>query len=461
MIKCQPIEIDETNPFKNDALNRKENIEILSSFILSFEQPIVLCIDAPWGQGKTTFLKMWKQDLTNQNIPTIYFNAWENDFTDDALVSLIGEIGSSIETLSNKENNNIQVAFDKVKKYGAIIAKKSIPAAIKIASAGIIDDKDISSAISSVGESIAKEQIEKYEKSKKSLNEFKKSLAELATSFTLSDNKKPLVFIIDELDRCRPNFAIEVLEKAKHLFNVNNVIFVLAIDKTQLGHSIKAIYGQDLDVNGYLRRFIDFDYLLPQPNIKGAFIKYLFRKYNLNSIIRRDDFEVLESAFIEMLIIYNLTLREQETFFSILNLVIRTNKCPEKQEYIILCFLITLKIKYPDIYKNLTNKYDLSSIEIVLEQINTLFRPANSKVYESGWLESFLIYSKFYDVFRNNESSVFSEINIYATKYSLSPEKKERINSQLTRLINNNYNDEIILYELKKSIEISSNFIEN
>ena len=89
------------------------------------------------------------------------------------------------------------------------------------------------------------------------------------------------MFIIDELDRCRPSFSIEVLEKAKHFFNVENIIFVLGADKEQLGHSIKAIYGNDLNVNGYLRRFIDLDYVLPSPD-KGLFVKVLFKKHLFN-----------------------------------------------------------------------------------------------------------------------------------------------------------------------------------
>lgn len=88
--KCQQVEIDATDPFKNDVLDRKANIEILTQFITSYEQSIVLCIDAGWGQGKTTFIKMWQQYLKNQDIPTIYFNAWESDYTDDALIALIG-----------------------------------------------------------------------------------------------------------------------------------------------------------------------------------------------------------------------------------------------------------------------------------------------------------------------------------------------------------------------------------
>ena len=134
-----------------------------------------------------------------------------------------------------------------------------------------------------LGACLAKEQIEKYEKSKQILKEFKENLSKLAECYSSTNETKPLIIFIDELDRCRPNFAIEVLEKAKHLFNVDNIIFILAADKSQLAHSIRAVYGQGLDVNGYLRRFIDFDYLLPSP-VGSVYIKYLVTKWDLIKI---------------------------------------------------------------------------------------------------------------------------------------------------------------------------------
>ena len=272
--KCQPIEIDADNPFKNDIMFRKKNIENLTQFITSFEQSIVLCIDGGWGQGKTTFIKMWQQYLKNQHIPTIYFNAWESDYTDDALIALIGEISLAIDNLSgeaeSKAKGLLSIIKDKIRyliKDGSSKEWLTIVSAIgSFISKGHIKADKIAEFATNLNASLAKEQIEKYEKSKQVLLEFKQTLSRLAECYSSNEEKKSLVIFIDELDRCRPDFAIEVLEKAKHLFNVDNIIFVLATDKTQLGHSIRAVYGHGLDVNGYLRRFIDFDYLLPLSN---------------------------------------------------------------------------------------------------------------------------------------------------------------------------------------------------
>ena len=78
--------------------------------------------------------------------------------------------------------------------------------------------------------------------------------------------KHPLMVVIDELDRCRPSYAVSLIEVAKHIFGADHIIFVLAVNRTQLQHSIRALYGNEFDATGYLRRFFDIDFRLPEPN---------------------------------------------------------------------------------------------------------------------------------------------------------------------------------------------------
>lgn len=358
ILKSREIDIVENDPFRNDELNRKTSGEALTQFVLTANDSIVVCIDAPWGQGKTTFLRMWEQDLKNNNVPTLYFNAWENDFTDDALVCLIGEISASIKELSKTgDESKAREYLDKTKNVGIALLKRTIPVAAKIATAGALDlDKVTEQALAGFAESIAKEQLEQYESSKKSIVSFRKAISDLASSITDPENPKPLVFIIDELDRCRPNFAIEILEKAKHFFNVDNIVFVLGADKKQLGSSIKAIYGEGLNVNGYLRRFMDFDYVLPPPD-KGLFVKALFRRYSFNEYFSKKNTSGVQyegeqslSMFSELFELYGLTLREQEHCCSLLSLSIRTTPENHKLSPLFLCFLIVLKVKDPELY---------------------------------------------------------------------------------------------------------------
>ena len=82
-IRIQPREIDvpENDPFKNDLLGRKESVEVLTHLVGSLEGPCVLAVDAAWGNGKTTFLRIWAQYLRNRGFPVVEFNAWETDFS--------------------------------------------------------------------------------------------------------------------------------------------------------------------------------------------------------------------------------------------------------------------------------------------------------------------------------------------------------------------------------------------
>ena len=145
-----------------------------------------------------------------------------------------------------------------------------------------------------------------------------------------------------------------LLEKIKHLFNVEGIIFVLAIDKVQIGHSIGSIYGSNMDVDGYLRRFIDLDYRLPNPP-RAEFCASLSNRFNLLELFRnrRDGAEGLAQflqAFSELSEIFKLSLRTIEQSFAQLNIVFRTTPknnllCPN-----LVAFLIALRAKNLPLY---------------------------------------------------------------------------------------------------------------
>ena len=143
--KAPLIEIPVDDPFKFDLLGREVIAQALTEFVKSTNDPMVCCINASWGQGKSTFLSMWRQSLDNSGFKTLLFNAWENDFTDDAFVSLIGEFELGISALGLNANvSQASKHLDKAKKIGASIFKRSLPTAVKIATAGLVDLNDIS-----------------------------------------------------------------------------------------------------------------------------------------------------------------------------------------------------------------------------------------------------------------------------------------------------------------------------
>lgn len=279
-IRIQPldIEIPKTDPFKNDLLGRKEPVEVLTHLIGSIEGSCVLAVDAAWGAGKTTFLKMWSQYLRNNDFPVVEFNAWETDFTGDPFIALSGEM---IEGLRQNTNGTLRYKIENTKKAAKEIVRRTVPGAIRLATAGILDlspmmEKEAEQVLASYAE----ERLSSYRKEQESVQAFKSSLQDTANSLAKSKNGKPLVVIIDELDRCRPSYEIELLEVAKHLFTVEHIIFVLAVNRSELEHSICALYGSGFDAQGYLRRFFDVDFRLPEAPRK-PFIETLLETINI------------------------------------------------------------------------------------------------------------------------------------------------------------------------------------
>ena len=137
-IRIQPREIDvpQNNPFENDRLGRQEPIEILTHLIGSLEGPCVLAIDAMWGNGKTTFLRMWAQYLRNQEFPVVEFNAWETDHAGDPFVALSSELTDGLHKYTD---DPLATKIADMKKGATEVLRRAVPGLIRVATAGVID----------------------------------------------------------------------------------------------------------------------------------------------------------------------------------------------------------------------------------------------------------------------------------------------------------------------------------
>ncbi|CAN5722278.1 hypothetical protein BH11BAC3_BH11BAC3_38070 [soil metagenome] len=331
-IKHYEIEISREEPFSNCKLNRKPYSKILTEIIKNYSDGFVLAINNEWGTGKTTFTKMWKQQLINDGFQAIYFNAWENDFNNNPLVAVMSEL----KPLTKGKIDNEKV-FKSVIEKGAILTKNVAPVLVKSLIKKYLFDTDLIDATienaTKAATEILEEEIKEYTDKKKTIKEFRD---ELERFIVKTESKKPLIFIVDELDRCRPNYSVEVLEQLKHFFSVKGIVFVLSIDKNHLASSIKGFYGSDkINTDEYLRRFIDLEYSIPRPSNK-LFSDYLFNFYGFdeffNSSERRQHrelqndreylLEVSELLFNKC----NATLRQQEKIFGQTRLILNSFK---------------------------------------------------------------------------------------------------------------------------------------
>ena len=285
-IRIQPreIEVPEDDPFKNDLLGRREPAEILTHIVGSIDGPCVLAIDAAWGTGKTTFLKIWAQYLRNERFPVVEFNAWETDFAGDPFVALSTELTNAFQKYpENLPADKITAA----KKAAEEVLRWAVPGAIRLAMANLLDvgqlaEKEIGQALASYAEY----QLSRYQDERESVEKFRTVLQEMAATLSDSRDGRPLVVVIDELDRCRPSYAIELLEVAKHLFTVDHIVFALAVNRAELAQSVRALYGTSFDAEGYLRRFFDVDFRLPESD-REAFIEATLKAIQIDNYFNR------------------------------------------------------------------------------------------------------------------------------------------------------------------------------
>ncbi|ELC8386671.1 hypothetical protein QYB57_000351 [Clostridium perfringens] len=333
--------------FKNDLLGRESIAINLTRIIENAKDINVISIDSSWGTGKTTFIKMWMDMLNNDEYKdkfnTLYFNAWKNDYIKDPFTALLTEIKVST-------SGDIKEAFKDAMKVGEKIIESTTNVFLKIVTAGALGLDEFK--FKGIKDSIMKCIIDE----KNNREEFIEKLESLACE------DKKIIFFIDEIDRCRPNFAIELLEVIKHLFTANNVFFVISVDKEQLSHSISTLYGQGMDSNGYLRRFFDLEYKMPiVDKIKYFDLKNktFTDKYNCSYLL---------SVLNKLMIRDNYSLRDVEKTYEFLNILIPMTNILGKIEYVVndnndyrmlnylLAFLINIKIKHDSIYNKIINK---------------------------------------------------------------------------------------------------------
>lgn len=339
LIRQIELEVPIDEPFRNDVLDRKELEPPLTQFITQASSSLVLALDGSWGSGKTTFLRMWQVKLTEVGHTCLYLNAWQTDFAQEPLVAVVGELSNAIEKLApkGKKGENLRRQMKSAKTIAESIAKRSLPVVVKLATLGMLDTmldtKDvIEKILSDFTSNIVEDRIKDYENGKSEIEEFRKSLAALAEEVNKlkSDISAKVVIIIDELDRCRPIYAVQLLERIKHLFDVPGVVFILGINRSQLNHSIQALYGADFNAREYLKRFIDIDYQMPEPK-KGNYCSYLFKSFGIDELItnrktkgREDELKNLKTYLGGLMSAAGMSLREQGQTVARLRVILQT-----------------------------------------------------------------------------------------------------------------------------------------
>jgi hypothetical protein len=226
-----------------------------------------------------------------------FFDAFENDYVPDAFTAIAGQIVSIFDDLKQRDEDAIDRFIDKALLVSKIMLRSSVKVGLSAATLGVLTSqnvgevaKDISKEVSALEDKYLGELITGQKEERAIIEAFKGALSELPDRYKQAggEARKPLIFIIDELDRCRPDFALEILERIKHFFLVRNVHFVFGLNWKQMEESVRYNYGSGIDAEVYLQKFLNirldfadkvskyFDATTPQ------FVDLLFDKHGLD-----------------------------------------------------------------------------------------------------------------------------------------------------------------------------------
>lgn len=282
--------------FPKDTLGRQRYAQFLTQFLVGqgydtsrpeneMKRNYVLNLNSEWGSGKTYFLKRWSKDL-KPHFPVVYIDAWKQDYSDDPLMTVISSVIKQLREQAGMEedaagfkvsNKIIGLLKAAAPGFARSIAKRYFdidPVAVMQAEEGdnlgeVKGSDGESMDMSVMASNMVKHLIDEHDAKSNAIKGLKTNIAQwIETVITHKQLGLPAFIFIDELDRCRPSYAVEMLETIKHIFDIKGIVFVVATDTEQLQHAVKAIYGEGFDARLYLGRFFNSRFSLKAPDLK-------------------------------------------------------------------------------------------------------------------------------------------------------------------------------------------------
>jgi len=418
--------------FPKDTLDRAKYASFLHNYLVNNagEGGYVLNLDAKWGAGKTYFIKRWIESIKHTH-PVVYVDAWKQDYSNDPMLTVISSI---IETLEHDLPAGNKIAVKITSKASRFI-KAAGPALVKglVKKATGMDIDDISTDVdvttppavdessepnSSVlsgdeGAALAKCLIDDHNSKLKSVEFLRDDLKNLIDAVIAhkTDYKAPAFIFLDELDRCRPSYAVEMLEVIKHFFELDNIVFVVATDTEQLQHAVKAVYGEGFNAQTYLGRFFRRRYSLTELSRHEFVMNIVSNKVTYNSDWQEHVPSISELAYFSSIVSivadrFRLSLRDTEQLTDKF-LAVLSNTKKTMNPYLLL-ILFVLKDKHQGVYDEwmeATNKnhdfnsaltgitYFIGKFDVNVDTFRDIFFPingANNGVYLGVTLNSIL-----------------------------------------------------------------------
>lgn len=271
------------NKIFGDYLNRNQTVTDVVAIVkscLATKKPTTFSIEGEWGKGKTWIVeqvadllegydltvakKQSKNKKSSSDFLVFRYNAWEKDYYDEPLLAIL-------ITLINQLNK--QLVLDNIIK-GELIALYELTKDILEEELRLISTRIIGIDIVNFG----KRGFQIFQKSKKaaklktaddySENNIESDINMVVKALNNLSAKKPIVFIVDELDRCLPEHAIKTLERLHHIFGkIDSSVTIISVNEAQLKTTVEKMFGNNIPFESYLRKFVDFRMSLNSGNV--------------------------------------------------------------------------------------------------------------------------------------------------------------------------------------------------
>ena len=344
--------VNDRVPWSDDLLNRKETATRLIELLQGQRSSLRVSVDGGWGSGKTFFLKRLHASLKGRGCRVCYVDVSQSDFTRSHLTTLL----NSVRPWLDSDMGFLNRVWHRVCR----VSKRPQSAQTTLGlNFGLLTVQH------EIGFSFDDDR-----RLQETLEAFKSQLAQVAQS-GLEESGLPTLIVIDELDRCRPGYALEVLQAVKHLFDVPGVTFIFGVNRSELVESLKLACG-NIDVETYLQKFFDISFSLPQAGLR-EYTKTALQKYEVEDAFgidtegtdwsRATDRSKLDYAdwrtipdYLPMLCEYwQLSLREIDLVARLATLY--AANMPEESGIYQWSFLLllTLKLRHPNNYRELQN----------------------------------------------------------------------------------------------------------
>jgi len=299
-----------------DEFQRKPIAEKVINLLESDIQVSPMIIDGNWGTGKTEFCRKMIHlvESGDSNLRPVYIDAFKADHADEPLMTLLSTI---LKLLPEAKRPSLMKAALPVARFAAKTGLKAGVSWILRQDATDVAE-DFTSDLKNAGDEAVNYAVESllidHVEAEERIETLKQALQKIAED-------SPIVIFVDELDRCRPDFAVSMLESIKHVFDVENIQFVLVTNSEQLRASINHCYGAAIEAQRYLDKFIAFSFRLPESFKPNGYHAISVSINHMRKLVANS--EQLSSGlnkeghldFLDLLIRENqLSLREVETF---------------------------------------------------------------------------------------------------------------------------------------------------